>query len=100
MSHDYQEALFAFLLACVVIFLYQVKIKFDPPIGQMLLAWRLVYFGGFALFTTIGIFSGIGGNPENKTYIAILIGGPLILAFLSIVTGFFLYFKGSSGDAK
>jgi hypothetical protein len=53
MSGKITGALFSGFLACAVFWIYRDKMKFDPPKGLSLVAFRLVYLGAGALFSTV-----------------------------------------------
>lgn len=61
MSAAFQNAMFCFLLAAILLFIYHEKLKFNPPVGLKLLAWRLFYFGVISILGTVGFLAwGVG----------------------------------------
>lgn len=79
-------------LGIATVFLYAEKIRFAPPTGVMLWAWRLIYFGAALAFFVAGVFFQI-----NKSVSELAIGRSLLLTslFISgamIFIGFVLFF--------
>ena len=89
------DAILMCFLSVAAIFLYMEKIKFAPPMGKMLRAWRLIYFGSALAFFVVGIFFYLNEEMSEMPILRGLLLLSLFIFGMMIFAGFAIFFKVS-----
>lgn len=98
-SYKLQSALFCFALAGFLLFIYREKLKFDPPVGQILMAFRLGFLGAASVFVTVG-FLAIGLWDLFDGWLRTLFIYVMFIEILITFVGVVLRFVASSNGKK